>query len=267
MTRLPAAVSATVSAAGLALLLAGAAQVTPVTAQGAGTGTIEGHVRLAGLARANAMIRMGLDPLCARLTGANKPRQEITLRSAEGGLANAFVALDGTFPASAVPATPVVINQRNCLYLPRVVGARLGQVLRVINSDTLVHNVHSISAKGNDFNETQPHSDMVFNYTLKAEEMLRLKCDVHSWMTAYVGVVNHPYFAVSSDTGTFTIKNVPAGKQSLHVWHERFGRLMGTADVKPGGTTTVDFEYTGNEKPAAAELHDLLIPATIFAAR
>lgn len=260
----------TVSAAAVAVLLAATARVAPIAAQGAGTaagtGTIEGHVRLAGPARANALIRMGLDPLCARLN-PNRPRQEITLRSADGGLANTFVALDGTFPATAAPNTPVVLNQRNCVYVPRLIGARVGQVLRIINSDTLLHNVHSISAKGNDFNETQPHSDMVFSYTLKAEEMVRLKCDVHSWMTAYVGVVTHPYFAVSNEMGTFTIKNVPAGKQSLHTWHERYGRLTQMADVKAGATTTVEFEYTGNEKPPTAELHELLIPATIVAAR
>jgi plastocyanin len=255
-----------VSAAAIALLLAATAQVAPVAAQG-GTGTIEGRVRLAGPARANSLIRMGLDPLCARLQGATKPRQEITLRSADGGLANVFVALEGTFPATAVPSTPVVINQRKCMYVPRVVGARVGQVLRLINSDTLLHNVHSISAKGNDFNETQPHSDMVFNFTLKGEEMLRLKCDVHSWMTAYIGVVNHPYFAVSDEMGTFTIKNVPAGRQTVRVWHERYGRLTQMADVKAGGTTMVNFEYSGNEKPSAADVHELLLPTTAMTAQ
>jgi plastocyanin len=251
-----------VSAAAIALLLAATAQVAPVAAQAGSTGTIEGRVRLAAPARANAVIRMGLDPLCGRLQGADKPRQEITLRSADGGLANAFVDLEGTFPATPLPSTPAVINQRKCLYAPRVIGARVGQVLRLINSDTLVHNVHSLSTKGNDFNETQPHSDMVFNYTLKAEELLRLKCDVHSWMTAYVGVVNHPYFAVSDEMGTFTIKNVPAGHQTVRAWHERYGRITMTADVKAGATTMVTLEYSGNEKPSTADVHDLLVPAS-----
>jgi plastocyanin len=232
-----------------------------VGAQGGGAGTIEGHVRLTGAAPANPMIRMGRDPICASLNAGKRPLQEIVTRAQDGGLANAFVELDGAFPATPVPTEVVAINQRDCVYTPRVVGARVGQTLRLINSDTLLHNLHAISAKGNDFNETQPHSDMVFNYTLKSEErMLRVKCDVHSWMTAYVAVVTHPYFAVTSQDGAFRIGNVPAGRYTLKSWQERYGWIMQTVEVKPGATATVDFSYTGAERPVATTLHELRIP-------
>ena len=160
-----------------------------------------------------------------------------------------------------MPSEAVAINQRNCVYVPRVVGARVGQTLRVINSDTLLHNVHSITSKGNEFNETQPHSDMVFNYQLKsAEEMLRLKCDVHSWMAAYVAVMTHPYFAVSNPEGVFKIANVPAGRYTVKAWHERYGWIMQTVEVKAGATATVDFAYTGNEHPASAAVREIVVP-------
>jgi len=227
----------------------------------AGGGTIEGHVRLTGPAPGNSMIRMGRDPICAKLNADKRPVQEIVLKSADGGLANAFVEVEGTFPNVAVPSDPVVINQRNCIYVPRVVGARVGQTLRLINSDTLVHNLHSISSKGNEFNETQPHSDMVFNYTLKSEEkMLRIKCDVHSWMTAYVGVATNPYFAVSRQDGAFKIANVPAGKYSIRTWHERYGWVTQNVEVKPGAAATVDFTYTGSERPSTASIHEIVVP-------
>src|SRR5262245_54364755 len=98
-----------------------------VHAQAGGTGTIEGHVRLAGPAPANPLIRMGRDPICAKLNQGKRPVQEYVLRAEDGGLANAFVAIEGTFPSTPVPSEPVVINQRNCAYVPRVVGARVGQ--------------------------------------------------------------------------------------------------------------------------------------------
>jgi plastocyanin len=233
-----------------------------VAAQGRATGTIEGHVRLTGPAPANPIIRMGADPMCGRMNARKRQDQQIVVRAADGGLANVFVDLQGTFPATPVSSEQVKIDQRGCIYTPRVVGARVGQTLVITNSDSVLHNLHSISSKGNDFNVSQPQAGMVFNVTLKNEEtMLRVKCDVHGWMTSYVGVVTHPYFAVSATTGSFTIANVPAGKQTIRAWHELYGRLMQSVDVKPGATTTVEFEYTGAEKPAAAQIRDLIIPA------
>jgi plastocyanin len=229
--------------------------------EAAGTGTIQGHVRLTGPAPANPIIRMGRDPICAKLNSGKRPVQELVVKAADGGLSNVFVEVQGTFPKTPVPTEAVVINQRNCMYAPRVVGARVGQTLRIINSDTLLHNLHSASAKGNDFNETQPHSDMVFNYKLKAEEtMLHIKCDVHSWMTAYVGVETHPYFAVTSADGAFKIGNVPAGRYTVRAWQERYGWVTHSVEVKPGAPATVDFAYTGNEHPATAAMRDVSVP-------
>jgi len=244
-----------------------AAQAQPAT------GTIQGRVILSGPAPANPLIRMGADPLCARLVreSGKRPVQEIVKRAADGGLANAFVDLQGTFPAAKPPAGPpqgpVVITQRGCVYSPRVVGAMVGQTLRIVNSDTLLHNLHGISSKGNAFNTTQPQSGMVFNFPLKAEEtMMRLTCDVHSWMSAAIGVETHPYFAVSDDSGSFTIRNVPAGRHTIRVWHERYGRLTKTVTVTAGGSATATFTYTGNEKPAAG-LREVRLPDGVMAAR
>src|SRR5215216_6139004 len=103
-------------------MVAGVAQ-SRVAAQAAGTGTIEGHVRLTGQAPPNPIIRMGRDPICAKLNSGARPVQQIVVRGADGGLANVLVELQGTFPNTPVPSEPVVVNQRNCQYVPRVVGA------------------------------------------------------------------------------------------------------------------------------------------------
>jgi plastocyanin len=232
-----------------------------VAAQGGGTGTIAGHVRLTGTPPPNPLIRMGRDPMCAKLNAGARPVQQIVVRSADGGLANAFVELQGNFPNTPVPSEPVVIDQQNCTYVPRVSGARVGQTLRLTNGDMLLHNLHAISANGNSFNEAQPRSGMMFNYQLKAEEkMLRLKCDVHSWMFAYVGVETHPYFGVTKADGAYTISNVPAGRYTIRAWHERYGWTPEMVEVKPGATATVDFTYTGTERPDAASVRELIVP-------
>jgi plastocyanin len=239
------------AACGLAVLwIAGG--TTAIDGQSAGRGTIKGHVKLLGKLPGNLVIRMGMDPKCAEATRGTRVVQETVAAALDGSLANVFVHLDGTFPQTPVPTAPVVVDQRNCVYHPRVVGARVGQTLQVRNDDDWLHNVHGLSSKGNGFNVSEPKAGMVQSFALKNEEvMLHIKCDVHSWMTTYVGVVSNPYFAVTKEGGNFEIPNVPAGSYTILTWHERYGPLTQMIRVRPGAATTVDFAYMGTEKPPA----------------
>lgn len=245
-----------------AVLMITAGPLVPAPeAQTAATGTITGRVRLMSAAPANSIMRMGADPLCGKANAGKRLTQDIVLRSADGGLANVFVDLQGTFPATPVPAAPVTIDQRGCIFVPRVVGARVGQTLQVTNSDPTAHNVHSLSTRGNAFNTSQPQAGMKSTFHLKnADAVMRIKCDFHSWMISYVGVVAHPYFGVSGADGAFRITGVPPGRHTIRVWHERYGRLTKTVDVKAGATATVDFAYTGTEQPSAAGILDFVVP-------
>jgi plastocyanin len=220
------------------------ANANPASVQAIKGGAIKGHIRVNGKVPGNPVIRMGMDPMCAALNAGKRPIQEIVAATADGSLANVFVSLQGSFPAAPVPAEPVTIDQRACVYVPRVVGARVGQTLQVRNSDELLHNVHGVSAQGNDFNVSQPKAGMVRELPLKHPEMmLRVTCDVHRWMTAFVGVVSHPYFATTDGAGTYTIDNVPAGTHTIQAWHEQFGVVTQTVRVTAGSTSTVDFAY------------------------
>src|SRR5881397_2970675 len=144
---------------------------------GASTGSIKGRARLSGKTPGNTIIRMGLDPKCTQINQGKRLLQETVVTSADGGLANVFVRLQGSFPPAPVPAEPVIIDQRGCVYHPRVIGARVGQTLEVRNSDALHHNVHSLSAGRNSFNEEQSTVGAVGKFRLNSEEiMLRLKC-------------------------------------------------------------------------------------------
>ena len=221
-----------------------------VRAAAATGGTIKGRVTFTGPEPGNRVIRMGMDPMCAAANQGKRSVNEIYLVGDDNTLGNVFVKVEGTFPPTPVPTMAVEIDQRACIYTPRMIGARVGQTLRVKNSDNWLHNVHTDSSKRNGINQSTPKAGMTVNLPLKDEEMLRVGCDVHRWMTAWVGVVSHPYFAVSEGkNGTFTIANVPAGRRTITAWHEAFGALTKAVDVKDGQTVTVDFVYT--QKPPA----------------
>ena len=250
-------------AVGGALLIALAAATSPVAGQ-AGGGTIVGHVHYMGQTPVNPLIRMGADPRCNKLYVGKRPTSQAFLVSADGGFANVLVNVDGSFPAAPAPATPVVLNQKDCQYAPRVLGALIGQTLQVRNDDRTEHNVHSASMKGNDFNTTQPINGKPFDFQLKAGELLHVRCDNHTWMTAYIGIFDNPYFSVSGTDGSFTISNVPAGKQTVKAWHEVMGTQTQMVDVQAGKTTTVDFTFMPGQKPAAAApVRELVIPADV----
>jgi len=233
---------------------------SPEAGQGTGRGTIKGRIRITGKIPGNPIIRMRADPMCSKMYGSTRAVQEMFAANAEGHLGNVFVVVEGAFTeAPAPPAAPVLIDQKMCLYVPRVVGVRVGQVLEVKNSDDLIHNIHTSSSRGNDFNISQPKAGMVNQFKLKEERMMRIRCDIHGWMTAWVGVVRHPYFAVSARDGTFEIRDVPAGARSVEIWHEQLGTKKKSAAVKAGGTTTVDFEFSGDEKPSPTKTAELVV--------
>ena len=209
-------------------------------------GTITGHIRVNGRIPGNQVIRMGMDPMCAKINAGKTTVQDVVSATADGSLANVFVSLQGSFAETPVSAEPVTIDQRGCIYSPRVVGARVGQTVLVRNSDEVYHNVHGTSGRGNGFNFSQPKAGVVQELRLKEPEiMLKVTCDVHRWMTAFVGVVSHPYFATSGAGGTFTIANVPAGTYTIQSWHELFGVLTQSVRVTDGSTTTLEFTYAG----------------------
>jgi plastocyanin len=233
----------------LCLIAAGAANL-----MAQGTGTIRGHVKLTGKLPGNPIIRMGMDPMCSKMTAGKRMIQEYVVASIDGSLANAFVRLQGNFPKTPVPTQPVVIDQSQCIYHPRVVGARVGQSVQIKNSDNLLHNIDASSAKNNGFNFAQPRAGLVYEFKPKTEEvMLHLKCDVHNWMNAYIGIVDHPYFAVSNTMGNYEITKVPPGTYTIEAWQEKLGTVKKTITVKAGGVTNLDLEFMSDEKASPSK--------------
>lgn len=218
-----------------------AAPVDPAT-----TGTVTGTITLTGTPPPAQTIRMDGDRRCASLVPGASRRTESYVVGPGGALANVFVrvtsGLEGRrFP---VPTEPVVLDQKDCWYAPRVVGVRVGQPFEVLNSDPLLHNVRTNSEVNAPFNQGQPVQGMRFSYTFSTEEtMVPVKCDVHAWMDAWVGVVSHPFFAVTGPDGRFSLPNLPAGTYTVEAWHEAAGTATGTVTVAAQGTATLDLAF------------------------
>lgn len=185
---------------------------------------ITGKVTLKG----NAPVEkeLPLDPSCGKLHTV-KPKTRFYLADGSGGLADVFIYIKDGLTGKTIPvaAEPVVLDQLGCEYVPYVVGLQTKQTLLVKNSDPLLHNIHPRPApnSGNkESNKAQVPGAKPFEYAFDNPEVfLKFTCDVHPWMFAYVGVLNHPYFAVSGKDGTFTIKNVPAGKYVVEAVHRK----------------------------------------------
>ena len=194
-----------------------------------------------------AMVRLDADPKCVTEAGASaRVSDEVQLDEGHH-LQNVFVYLkDGlgryTFP---IPADPVVLDQRQCRYSPRVFGIRVGQPLVIRNSDPLLHNVRAGGQFNQPFNVGQPQGGMSFTRVFATSEvMVPIKCDVHAWMRASAGVVDHPFFGVTDGAGRVSIAGLPPGTYTVEAWHDTLGTTTQQVTVGAKETTDVTFTFT-----------------------
>lgn len=239
----------------LAVLLA----AVPAAADGPkGTAVIKGKVVFDGTPPKMKALSMSGDAHCTTAHKKPVPSQGLVVYKKQGNaIPFVFVYVKkGVSGKYDPPQEPATINQVGCMYEPHVFGMIAGQELHISNSDPVNHNIHSLAKKNNAFNFAQPNKGMVKKLAGKAtftkpEVMIKVKCDVHAWMSCYVGVLTHPFFDVTKshfDTkdkaarGTFEIKDLPAGDYVLEAWHEKFGKVTQKVSVKDGETKEIEFK-------------------------
>jgi plastocyanin len=208
-------------------------------------GTVNGRVLFEGPAPANPSLPMGADPVCARENQDGATSETVLVD--DGGLENVFVYVKdglGNYYFDT-PTDPVKLDQKGCRYTPHVFGIRVGQPLEVINSDATLHNVHSMGQVNQEFNFPQQIQGMRTTKTFTAREvMVPFKCDVHGWMNAYAGVLDHPYFAVTGSGGRFELKTLPAGTYTIEAWHEKLGTRSLSVTLGEKETKDISFTFT-----------------------
>ncbi len=174
-----------------------------------------------------------------------QPSEAVVAKS--GKLANVFVYVkeglpQGRFPA---PGEAAVLDQKGCRYIPHVMGLMAGQPLKILNTDTADHNIHSMPSQNPQWNESQmPTDPPIIKTFARPEMMIPLQCNQHPWMRAYVNVMSHPYFVVSAADGSFQIKNLPPGEYTLVAVHEKLGEQTVKVRVRAKETARADFVFT-----------------------
>lgn len=216
-------------------------------------GSITGTIAYNGTAPAPKKIDTSADPVCGQRSPNLSTEDNVVTN---GKLANTFVYIkDGTTADGTkigdytftAPSDSVALDQNGCHYKPHVSGAMVNQKLSITNSDPTQHNIHFTPKNNPDWNQSQPNGAPPLTHSFaRAEVLVPVKCNQHPWMKAYVAVMKHPFFAVSAEDGTFTIKGVPAGTYTVAAWHE--GGATGTektmqVTVAANGAAKADFAF------------------------
>jgi plastocyanin len=209
--------------------------------------SITGTVTFDGKVPALKPIAMDADPACAKKHSKPAPSEALVLGGGNT-MGNIMVWVSKGLPSGKTypaPKDPVVLDQNGCQYKPHVQGIMVGQAYRILNSDGILHNVHSLPKVNPTFNKPMPATLKEATTTFaKPEPIFQIKCDVHPWMQAYIGVFTHPFYSVTSTDGKFTISGLDPGTYEITAWHEKLGTQTASVTVGANETKAQNLKFT-----------------------
>ena len=221
-----------------------AAVANPVDA--ATAGNIAGSIAFEGTAPSMDVIDMGGEAVCSAKHASTPMVQDVVVND-NGTLANVFVYVKEGLESLTFPIPgAALLDQDGCVYVPHVLGVMAGQDITIRNSDGLLHNINASPDINRGFNSSQPVSMETTRDFGSAEVMVPLRCDVHGWMNAYIGVLDHPFHSVSDGTGAFSLSTLPPGDYVLEAWHELYGTQTQNVTVATGQTAEVTFTFSAS---------------------
>ena len=205
-----------------------------------GAGSIRGRVVFEGTPPPPVPVEMTKDrAVCA----SGKHVEEKLLVAKDGGLQNAVVSIDPVRRGKAFPAETPRLDQRGCWFHPHVQIVPAGSEVEVLNNDGILHNIHTFPKANKPINMAQPKFRKVLKTSFEKPDVIRVACDVHSWMGAWIVVVDHPYNVVTGEDGSFSLDGVPPGTYTLKSWHESLGIVEQKVTVSPGASVDADLTY------------------------
>ena len=210
----------------------------PADAVAQGGGSIVGEVKYAGTPAAPKVLKVNKDN---QACGTEKNSEEWVV-GGNGGVKNAVATVVGAKGPALKPSQKPVLDQKGCQFSPHVILVPAGAEMDILNPDGVLHNLHTFSTANPSFNKAQPKFKKVMTEKFDKAEIVKIQCDAHGWMSGWIVVQDHPYYAVSGDDGSFKIDNVPAGKHTVQLWHESGAKLTKEVEVKAGQPTKVTFE-------------------------
>lgn len=206
-------------------------------------GSITGTVNYDGKVPSLRPIKMDADPGCAK-KHSSPAKSEMLVLGDGNTLANIFVKVTNAPAGNHATPPAATLDQDGCRYVPHVLGLMVGQEVKILNSDGLLHNIHGLPKVNQEFNQAMPASVTELTKKFDKEEgMFKVKCDVHPWMGAFVAVVSHPFFDVTAKDGKFEIKGLPAGSYTVEAWHEKLGTKTAQVTISGDEAQTSDFTF------------------------
>jgi hypothetical protein len=208
-------------------------------------GSITGTVKLDGAPPQFRPIDMSAEAACVQANPSSVV-PPIVVSGAHGALANVVVYVKsglGSYHFDT-PTAPVVLDQKGCMYVPRILAAMTNQPVEIHNEDQTIHNVHPMPRENKSWNKSEPVGDPPIQATFtKPELAIPIACNIHPWMRAYLFVFADPYFDLTSATGEFALKNLPPGTYTIEAWQEKFGTQDQTITIGPKESKSVDFVF------------------------
>ncbi len=207
--------------------------------------TLTGKVNFEGEAPTIMPISFGAEKQCAELNGGKPVFPQDFVINPNRSLKWVLVYIkEGAQPSTEVPAQPAEIDQNGCMFIPHAIAVRVGQKVNIKNGDPVLHNIRNEAKNIKIFNLAQPIQGMTTERVFdKSEVGVKLRCDVHFWMTGYVHVMDHPYYALTGEDGSFKIENLAAGTYTVEAWHEKLGTQTQIITVTADEQKTTDFTF------------------------
>jgi hypothetical protein len=218
-------------------------------------GAITGKIAFTGTAPTPKTIDMGQDPVCIS-SATDKTTEDVVVK--DGKLANVFVYIKSGGAVdkySFNPTGEAVLDQKGCRYHPHVLGVMTKENIKITNSDNTTHNIHPSPTKNQEWNQSQTAGSPPLEKSFARQEVLiPVKCNQHPWMKAYIAVLPHPFYSVSGEDGTYTIKNLPPGEYTIVAWHEKYGEQTQNVTVGAKESKTQDFSFSATSAYAPTSL-------------